>query len=567
MAKGVGAGSGKSIAEFCENWNLNEDAINALLALDPQTSQEVISSFAPLHVENREVNGKFIMFSASVAKQRHASGKGKGKSIAQFIEDWSLNMDSQQVLFDMAPSAIAEVLSQFSPKSTDGPDVNGRFISFARSVNGHSPAAKGVQTAPVVSKGKSKGSSAPTPWVQSGKAGMAALPSPHTGSGGGSTWQAMPVVSKSSGWCGGPDAPAVAGTVADILSTWNLNEDAQETLFRQAPDTVAEVLTNFAPKNCDNQAVNGKLIMFTNSIARSFKGAGKGKGESVTDFVNRWALNEDAQGVLFNLTPHVFCEVISSFAPHAEEGQEVNGKLIMFAKSVERHHSGASAGKGQAVQIGGKGSSWFNGTGASGNFITVHTSAKPVVPIAPRPSPQHSVPPPQPRWPNVWSGEGGGMYGMSNGPPAVSHVQTEDGTSVSEMVTKWNLNEDALEAMCRVPPDVAAEVLTNFAPLNANANEVNGKFIMFTKSISKNWKGIGKGGGLSIKEFTEKWSLNEDAQGVLFDLAPYVMRQVLIDFAPSEEGRDVNGKFIMFARSYARAHKGMGKGKHRYSPY
>eukprot|EP00930_Biecheleria_cincta_P000983 TRINITY_DN102162_c0_g1_i1.p1 TRINITY_DN102162_c0_g1~~TRINITY_DN102162_c0_g1_i1.p1 ORF type:complete len:566 (-),score=92.93 TRINITY_DN102162_c0_g1_i1:35-1693(-) len=552
MSKGGGAGSGPSIAEFCESWNLNEDAVNALLALDPQTSQEVISNFAPLHAENREVNGKLIMFASSVAKQRQAQGKGKGKSVAQFIQDWNLNLDSQQVLFDMTPAVISEVLNSFAPKATDGPDVNGRFINFARSVRGKGPATWIAQSAPVVGKGKSKSSSTITPWVQTGKA--SGPPSVPLRSGAGSSWQALPAA-----------APAPAsGTVADILSTWNLNEDAQDTLFRQAPDTVAEVLANFAPKNCDDQQVNGKFIMFTNSIAKNFKSAGKGKGESIADFINRWALNEDAQGVLFDLMPNVFCEVVSSFAPHAAEGQEVNGKLIMFAKSVERHLNGT--GKGQAVQVGGKGSSWSNSTGSNGNSSAAHTYVKPWVPIAPRPAPapqtQRSSPPSWQSQPNR-----GGMHGVSNGPPAVSLAQAEGGPSVTEMVKKWNLNEDAVATLCSVPPAVAAEVLTSFAPMNAGASEVNGKFIMFTRSVATNIKGIGKGKGPSIQEFVDRWALNEDAQSVLFDLPPHCMQDVLNDFAPSEEAREVNGKFIMFARSYARWQKGSGKGKQRYSPY
>merc|ERR1712186_280255 len=70
-------------------------------------------------------------------------------------------------------------------------------------------------------------------------------------------------------------------TVADTISQWSLNDDAQQVLFKQTPDVAVEVLTHFAPLNVEGRDVNGKFISFTNSVAKNMKGIGKGKGKSI----------------------------------------------------------------------------------------------------------------------------------------------------------------------------------------------------------------------------------------------------------------------------------------------
>merc|ERR1712066_1140584 len=125
-------------------------------------------------------------------------------------------------------------------------------------------------------------------------------------------------------------------TVADIINKWAFNDDAQQALFKLAPDVAAEVLMEFAPVHCEGRDVNGKFIMFASSVAKSRKGQGKGKGASIADFITHWNLNEDAWTRLCKLPPQMMCEVVSSFAPLDCEGQDVNGKFIMFASGFLR---------------------------------------------------------------------------------------------------------------------------------------------------------------------------------------------------------------------------------------
>jgi len=330
-------------------------------------------------------------------------------------------------------------------------------------------------------------------------------------------------------------------TVADIIGKWNLNDDAQDALFKLAPDVAAEVLIKFAPVQYEGRDVNGKFIMFASGVAKSLKGAGKGKGASIIEFVNQWNLNEDAQARLWKLPPHLMCEAVSSFAPLNYEGQDVNGKFIMFASGLLRGPKGSGKSTPPTGDQKGRGGgkSMFHGSGG-GKM--------------------------------AWGSESSAAGKFANSEPSwefqASGLQSSAPETVQDIINKWALNIDAQTALFKLAPEVAVEVLMSFAPVNCEGRDVNGKFIMFASSIAKNRKGQGKGKGASIADFINHWNLNEDSQTRLCKLPPPLMFEAISSFAPlNYEGQDVNGKFIMFASGLLRGPKGGGKGGHRFSPY
>jgi hypothetical protein len=61
----------------------------------------------------------------------------------------------------------------------------------------------------------------------------------------------------------------------------------------------------------------------------------------VNEFAHKWGLNDDAKRVLGSLPLRALQKVIREFTPI---GPGVNGRLIMFARSVERTHKALSHG-------------------------------------------------------------------------------------------------------------------------------------------------------------------------------------------------------------------------------
>jgi len=375
MAKGSG---GLSVAEFIDTWGLNEDAQETIFSFDPEVCQLVLEEFAPKNAEGRDVNGKFIAFAASVNGRCHAKGQGKGKSIIQFVKDWSLNEDAQNALFMMPPCGMTEVVHSFAPLNAEGRDVNGKFIMFASSILKGQGKGKGQgqwQAPSVGQKGlppSSKGgtlrpsvSAADLAWATQGKSafskekGMAPpWQSGKSASGFAAPWQSGKSASGfADPFVKGKSIPAFTSasskgkgtglSVLEIITEWGLNQDSQDTLFNLTAESAACVLNEFAPKSAEGRDVNGKFIAFARSIGNATGTfAGKGNGTSIAEFVAGWELNEDSQAALFACNPDAMRDTVSSFAPIGAEGRDVNGKFIMFATSVAKR-CGGKGGQGK----------------------------------------------------------------------------------------------------------------------------------------------------------------------------------------------------------------------------
>jgi len=121
------------------------------------------------------------------------------------------------------------------------------------------------------------------------------------------------------------------------MMQYQLGNDATRVLYETPVWVLEDVVNGFVPKETDTE-FNGRLIAFAGSVCKRHGQAGtlgKGKGKSLGEFTANWNLNQDANNILMQLSPKKLTEVICNFTPgDVVPGQEVNGKLINFAKGV-----------------------------------------------------------------------------------------------------------------------------------------------------------------------------------------------------------------------------------------
>jgi len=184
--------------------------------------------------------------------------------------------------------------------------------------------------------------------------------------------------------------------LAGFIERWGLGPNAQKVLLSLSPGVLETVMGQFRPKNDQGQGCtskeelgkecDGKFISFARSIEWNGSASGKGGCDGSSNwpgawtgefqnnvqmggvtldfdgFVQRWGLGNDAQGVLASLSPEVLHTVMTSFHPKNEQGhtchsreelgRDCEGKLISFARSIERTAKGK--GKCSGKPFGGK---------------------------------------------------------------------------------------------------------------------------------------------------------------------------------------------------------------------
>jgi len=241
------------ISEFISKWNLNADAQQKLLGLDPEIQGLVLRDFDPGALRESGCDGKFIMFASSIEKRRKwgpeagqngqkggahygfdssppkfAKGAAKGQMgyaspgsagsadtpipeadgmFQSFCQQWGLNEDAYNKLHALSPAAQTAVMRQFAPKGepNQGQCWSGKFIVFATQL----------------------------------------------------------------------DRSMRSDPVSAFIERWSLNQDAQNKLWELGPNELNIVLTEFSPPPSPD--CNGKFIMFAKSIQNSGKGFMGGK--------------------------------------------------------------------------------------------------------------------------------------------------------------------------------------------------------------------------------------------------------------------------------------------------
>jgi len=133
---------------------------------------------------------------------------------------------------------------------------------------------------------------------------------------------------------------------------------------------------------------------------------------------------------------------------------------------------------------------------------------------------------------------------------------TVDTAQFQNFVQTWQLNESAQATFLTLPAELQAHVMAEFAP-KPNTRDVNQVFHGFVNSVRGRASGVRAGpppGRLAVDEgqfqqFVQVWGLSEDAQAAFTQLQPHLQAQVMRDFAPKPNTRDVNQVFHGFVKS------------------
>merc|ERR1712232_550217 len=112
---------------------------------------------------------------------------------------------------------------------------------------------------------------------------------------------------------------------------------------------------------------------------------------------------------------------------------------------------------------------------------------------------------------------------------------------------KWGLGEDALRKLAELPIDLQDQAMSEFAP-HEGVRDVNSKFVAFVKSKFQN-RQQHRGADTRLDDFAQQWGLNEASMHQLTELPRDVQDEVMSTFAPHEDVRDVNSKFMSFVKS------------------
>jgi len=334
----------QNIQAFTHAWAVNGDAVDKLRRLSPAALSTVLREFQPQGQPmlgiGSDWSGKLISFATRVEQTLRAD------PIAAFLGRWALNDDAKVKMSQLTPEQLEIVLREFRPRSPVT-DCNGQLIMFACSIQ--------------------KRFATPT-WPSQHLA--APLQSQPGLQSHGNVWQPDPAQFKrppeqqwadegpplkfayvdGKGKCRGTPASTVHGAsadapvlgakerIAELAMTWPMNQDATDKLLRLSPASLETVLRDFNPQG-DTSGFgdwSGKLISFAAQIERTFR------ADPVAAFAGRWNLNDDARVKLAQLSPAALERVLCEFLPPQDGTADCNGKLIMFAHSVQKRLDGGN---------------------------------------------------------------------------------------------------------------------------------------------------------------------------------------------------------------------------------
>jgi len=330
---------------------------------------------------------------------------------------------------------------------------------------------------------------------------------------------------------------------------------------------------------------------------------------SEEEFIQRWGLNENAQGMLTNLMPDVKVDVMNLFQPR-DLSRDVSSLFISFARS---RAAGKKRGPcpddfAQQYMI----APQHRPQGAPMDLLTFCTTwnldeASQTLLLQLPQMVQTDVimtfhPRDKSRDPNPIfmayaksraaklgigidaSGQSEGLVQTvpsQGGRGSDFHVQTNAlNPRLEPFVQKWNLNETTKRVLLDAPPDSLNDIISTFSPHDTD-RDVNAVCVAYVRSRTC-VKGKGKGNGISdvavqqkqynammqmnpmaaanlalqhqqmtLPSFLKMWSLNDESRVFMERLAPPVQLKLMNDFHPRDTARDANRCFMSFVRSRA----------------
>eukprot|EP00397_Hematodinium_sp_SG-2012_P027680 GEMP01029100.1.p1 GENE.GEMP01029100.1~~GEMP01029100.1.p1 ORF type:complete len:505 (+),score=87.05 GEMP01029100.1:213-1727(+) len=128
---------------------------------------------------------------------------------------------------------------------------------------------------------------------------------------------------------------------------------------------------------------------------------------------------------------------------------------------------------------------------------------------------------------------------------------------VQNFITRWGLDQNSLNTLVGMAPEVQRDVLSSFHPQDATQN-VNKLFLSFCRSRSTGRLpgSAAAAAGLTMSEkqahhidFFNSYGLNETSQNALLALPVELQAEVLVNFRPRDTTRDANSLFLAFIKS------------------
>jgi hypothetical protein len=127
---------------------------------------------------------------------------------------------------------------------------------------------------------------------------------------------------------------------------------------------------------------------------------------------------------------------------------------------------------------------------------------------------------------------------------------------IETFVTLWSLDNASEELLHSLPEGLLKEVVETFDPPPDTRNK-DAKLKVFIRT-KKSESGGGQAGKPAqvappsfdrIREFAEKWQLDDDSQSMLHSLSSEDLEGILTSFSPPADTQNVNARLISFVRS------------------
>eukprot|EP00933_Yihiella_yeosuensis_P006655 TRINITY_DN111388_c0_g1_i1.p1 TRINITY_DN111388_c0_g1~~TRINITY_DN111388_c0_g1_i1.p1 ORF type:complete len:541 (+),score=80.04 TRINITY_DN111388_c0_g1_i1:102-1724(+) len=521
------SGHGETLISFALRWNLDEQQFTYLESLGEEVLSSIMRDFAPRE-GTQDIPGKLYAFARSVAsKMQSRSGvwpEASKVSLEEFAEKWKLDSAAVSWLYSLAPEVSNVLLSEFEPKE-DTHNVIGKLKGFARSIQARIPVL-----------GQSRKSSTM-----------------------GSTSLGASFRSRNS----------LEARLMEFARKWALSEESLGFLRTLKPEVQATVMEEFDPRG-DTANIHGKLRAFARSVAMIRQSQGE-----MEAFAARWGLDGDSFHLLTTLPEDVRRTVLYEFEPRSGT-TNVDGKFKTFARSVlSRSRPEAVQGeRPRSEPLGDLGNFSLSASSSRSQDPALNDFARrwgldsesvrlvESLPEGPRNTvlkefdPRHNT-----------RDVGAKLRAFANtvmGGQASRSLEPKV-TTEAEFLERWGLfnNKQAEDVLARLAPDVQAKVMQEFQPQQNTVN-VLGKFCGFAASVERaSEKASLSNSGRDLESFIHRHQLDAVSERLLRSLESHAQATVLSEFQPRDDVRDMNGKFVSFARSVAARFGSSGNARKR----
>lgn len=324
-----------------------------------------------------------------------------------------------------------------------------------------------------------------------------------------------------------------------FVARFGLDQSSLQTILDMAPEVQRDVLSSFHPQDATRD-VNKLFQSFCRSRSTGrLPGAAAAAAGLVMhekqahhiDFFNTYGLNETSQNALLALPVELQAEVLVNFRPK-DSTRDANSLFLAFIKSRSQSRFPQLAAALNQTQ-GPKTKNTF--------FQPTHPATLPTAQSLHAMHPAHSQ--------QFLSSMMG--YGID---PMAAYAMSQPimvPLTVEQFAMAWNLNEISINLIHSLPGAMQADVMQNFRPRDPS-RDVNGVFLSFAKSRMQLY-GMAMPpvpvAQCGIVEFARRFGLSREAVAELDDLSAPMQQKIMMDFQPKPNTRDSSRLFAQFLKS------------------